>query len=43
MALIGNVYSLKGNCATVSQSSINIEPLIKTAGNNIKWLEVVKY
>ena len=36
IALIGNVNSIKGNCATVSQISIKTAPLKKTAGNKTK-------
>ena len=42
IAFIGNVYSLEGNWAILSQISIMIAPLMATAGTNILWLEVLK-
>ena len=42
MALMGNVYSLVGNWAMLSQISIIMAPLMATAGTNILWFEVLK-
>ena len=40
IALIGNVNSLVGNCAMLSQISNTIPPMIAEAGTNILWLDV---